>query len=273
MSSSNPVSCLDRELINLSVVFIIPALLALIHFTIPASLQQQLVFDHADISPITFLTASYLHASNAHLYGNIVGYLLGALYAFALALFVSRLDWFRRAFAANLLLVPIFVHATDYVIWSTQYPEAEIVSRGFSGVAAAFTGTLLVALYVYVDERHGSSAAYAVALSLFLLLMQLIDVRYAGGFRLEVAGLVVAGIALVGGSVVWERRGDLEVGRDVVVSGGLVVLVAAVLGYTVFMLFPAPADIVNGGGVTNVYAHAAGLLFGLMVSFASLRAH
>ncbi|QZP37769.1 hypothetical protein [Halobaculum magnesiiphilum] len=251
---------------NIALLIAVPALLALIHFTTPSPLQQQLVFDHASLDLITFLTASYVHASNAHLYGNIVGYLLGALYAFALALFVGRLTWFRRAFAANLLFVPILVHAADYVIWSTQYPEAEIVSRGFSGVAAAFTGTLLVALYVYVDERHGSSAAYAVAVSLFLLLMQLIDLRYAGGFRLEVAGVVAAGITLVGGSVVWERLGDLEVGREELVSGGLVVLVAVVLGYIVFMLFPTPSSIVNGSGITNVYAHASGLLAGLTIS-------
>lgn len=256
---------------NFVFVLTVPPLLALIHFTIPPSLQQQLVFDHAALDPVTFLTASYLHASNAHLYGNIVGYLLGALYAFALALFVDRLDWFRRAFAANLLLVPILVHATDYVIWSTQFPEEDIVTRGFSGVAAAFTGTLLVALYVYVDERHGSRAAYAVALSLFLLLMQLIDLRYAGGFRIEVAGLVIAGIALVGGSAAWERRGDLEAGRSVLVSGGLIVLVAAVLGYIVFALFPAPAEIVSGGAITNVYAHAGGMILGVVVAALIIR--
>jgi len=54
-----------------------------------------------------------------------------------------------------------------------------------------------------VKKRHDGELAWAVGLTIFLLLMQLIDLRYAGGFRPSVTGLVLLGSGLVFVQYAW----------------------------------------------------------------------
>jgi hypothetical protein len=250
----------------------IPTLLAAIHFLVPTSLQQSLVFDHTRFNIYTLLTAAYVHASNTHLFSNLVGYALTAIYTYALCLFVDERKWFRRTLPIHLLALPVLVNLTSYAIFAIQYPDADPVSRGFSGVVGGLGGFLLVALYVFVKKRHDGELAYAVGLTIFLLLMQLIDLRYAGGFRLSVTGLVLLGSLLVFGQYAW--RGveipDGEGRRDAVITVGSVGLVGVVLGVLILGLFPESEALVEGGTFTNVFAHAAGFIYGIVLTLISM---
>jgi len=245
----------------------VPLFLAAIHFLAPTTLQNTLVFDHTRFNVYTLLTAAYVHASNTHLYSNLVGYALTAVYTYALCLFVDERRWFRRTLPIHLIALPILVNLTSYAIFAIQYPDADPVSRGFSGVVGGLGGFLLVALYVFVKKRHDGQLAYAIGLTIFLLLMQLIDLRYAGGFRLSVTGLILLGGVLVFGQYAW--RGvevpEGEARRDAVISAGAVGLVGVVLGVLILGLFPEAEALVEGGTFTNVFAHAAGFVWGIVL--------
>lgn len=95
--------------------------------------------------------------------------------------------------------------------------------------------------------------------------MQLIDLQYAGGFRLSVTGLVLLGSGLVFVQYAW--RGvevpEGEARRDAVITAGAVGLVGVVLGVLLLGLFPESEALVEGGTFTNVFAHAAGFIFGV----------
>ncbi|AXG11593.1 hypothetical protein [Haloplanus rubicundus] len=246
----------------------IPLLLTAIHFLAPTTLQQALVFDHTRFNGYTLLTAAYVHASNTHLVSNLVGYGLTATYTYALCLFVDERRWFRRTLPIHLVALPVLVNLTSYAIFQLQYPDADPVSRGFSGVVGGLGGFLLVALYVFVKKRHDGQLAYAVGLTIFLLLMQLIDLRYAGGFRASVTGLVLLGSGLV--FVQYARHGvevpDGKARRDAVITAGAVGLVGVVLGVLILGLFPEAEALVEGGSFTNVFAHAAGFVWGIALS-------
>jgi hypothetical protein len=94
------------ESFNYILLTAVPIFLAAIHFFTPDTLQQALAFDHTRFNGYTLLTAAYVHASDAHLCNNLIGYALTATYAYALCLTVDELAWFRSTFLVHLLTLP-----------------------------------------------------------------------------------------------------------------------------------------------------------------------
>lgn len=243
----------------------LPLLLVVVHFLLPESVHQALLFDHSDFPSYTVFTGAFIHASDMHLYRNLVGYTLAVAYAFALSYYSGGLRWFWRTFLASIIVLPILANITSYVILSWQYPGADPASRGFSGVVGGFGGVLLVALYRMLRVKYNDDIAWTICLSLFLLLMQLIDIRYSGQLQPVVTGLTGLGIALMAALYVNEH--DLsQMGLDEVRRIGfgalLVVLVGTVLAVMILALFPQPSALVEDGTFTNIFAHAAGFLWG-----------
>lgn len=261
--SSEPTT---REVIrDLGVLVAVPVVLVAVRFLVPSAVGDTLALDHADPAPHALFTAAFVHNSVSHLQNNVVGYVLAAIYTFALALFVGRLGWFRRVFAVNVLLLPVVINVADLLTWGVVQPAVQPVSRGFSGVAAAFVGSLLVAVYVFLAERHGPDVGQAVGVATFMLSMLLIGLRYAGPDPV-LLGLVAVGVTLSVGPTVYRqsRDGGLSVGRDAVWSGAATVLVGVVLGYMIVALFPPAAAIVEDGTAVNLYAHLIGFLLGIV---------
>jgi hypothetical protein len=251
----------------------LPVLLIVVHFALPESLHRALVFDHSTFPSYTVFTGAFVHASDIHLYQNLLGYTLVAAYASMLAYYTDGLCWFRRTLVVSAGVLPILTNLTSYVLLSWQYPGADPVSRGFSGVVGGFGGVLLVALYRALRVKYDGDVAWTVCLSLFLLLMQLIDVRYSGQLRVAVTGLVGLGILLVAGQYVYEhdlRPVDWEHFRRGVFGALLVGLVGVVLSVLILALFPQPSALVDDGTFTNIFAHAAGFVWGIVVSAGSL---
>lgn len=261
---------LESEFLNIDYILlvVIPIFLAVIHFLTPDTFQQTLAFDHTRFNGYTLLTAAYIHASDAHLYNNLIGYALAATYTYALCLTVDELTWFRRTFLVHLLTLPVLVNLTSYAIFATLYPDAEPVSRGFSGVVSGFVGFLLVALSVFVRKRHSRMIGYATGLITLLLLLQLIDLRYSGGFRPLVTGLIALASLLVLSP--YFRSGMEIPGKEEQRNIGLSVAGIAVVGfiaaYMILKLFPEAGAIVEDGAFTNIFGHAAGFIWGLLVS-------
>lgn len=247
-------------------ILALPILLIAIHIAAPERIKQILAFSNDRFTIYTLFTAAYIHAGQAHLIGNILGYLLTTFYAYMLCVPVDERRWFWRTFAVFLVALPILVGLSSYAAFSTWYPSASPTSRGFSGVVAGFGGFLLVALAVYVRKRHSTQLGTVVGLSSFLVLMAIIDVIYSGRVRLVVGGLVAAGIVLQVGSYVWQAEvglGRLDK-RRVAQDAGAVALVFVVLGYIVVSMFPS--EIVKNGSLTNIIAHAMGFLLGIGVA-------
>ena len=249
-------------------------LLAAVQFLVPRSAQSALYFRHDLSEPWTLLTASYVHADADHLARNVLGYLLATTYAWALCVGAGRRRWFRRTLAVFLVVLPVFVCLASYAMFALGHPSIRLSSKGFSGVVGGFAGFVLVALYAYVGERRSARAAATVCISVFLLCVFSVDVRYAGGVRPGMAGLVAMGLALTGGRTAVEARVELPVPawkrRAAVKDAAVVTLVGAVVGAMMFGLFPDPSAVVRGGTVVDVYAHAAGFFLGILLSAATL---
>lgn len=254
--------------VNYILLAAVPILLAAIHFLVPDTFQQALAFDHTRFNGYTLLTAAYIHASNAHLYNNLIGYALAATYTYALCLTVDELTWFRRTFLVHLLTLPVLVNLTSYAIFATLYPDAEPVSRGFSGVVSGFVGFLIVALSVFVRKRHSRKIGYATGVILLLVLMQLVDLRYTGSFRPVVTGLIALASLLVLSP--YFRSGieipGKEEQRNIGLSIAGIAIVGFIAAYMILKLFPEPGAIVEDGALTNVFGHAAGFLWGILIS-------
>lgn len=256
-------------LVDLGLVLAVALLLAAVHLLVPRPLQEALAFHHGTFNVHGLLTSAYVHASDAHLRNNLVGYLLAALYTLVLCQAAGERPWFRRTLALLLLVVPVLVSLGSYAVFQLRYPGTDPVSRGFSGVVAGFGGFLLVALAAYVRTRYSPALGRAVGAGTVLLLLVEVDLVTAGRVRPVVAGLAALGVLLLLGSLAW--AGALAPtalsDRAVLTDAVAVVLVVAVLSLVVVNLFPA--DVVRDGALTNVFAHALGFALGAATAFAT----
>lgn len=245
-------------------VFGVAATLLVVHYLLPESVAELLAFRHARPVPHTLLTAAYVHASDAHLFGNLTGYFTGCLMAYVLCLQAGRRRWFRRTFAALVVVLPVLVNAANYAAFALVFPGIEPVSRGFSGVTAGFGGFVFVAFLGYLATRYDRSTVFLASLVLVSGLLAEVHFIYAGragalvwaALGLGVAALVAWDARVRGWRVPRTRRG-LARTADAVVPAALVVVT---LAYFVYALFPA--DVVTRGRIVNVFAHAAGFVLG-----------
>lgn len=254
--------------LDAAAIALVPTVLAAIHFFVPQPTQLDLAFQYDFSKPWTLLTASYVHASDAHLLGNVVGYLVATLLAYQLCIEADRRRWFHRTFVAFLFVLPVLVNVADYYILTSTYPGVKPVSQGFSGVAAGFAGFVFVALLVSMRTAYDRETVFFTAQLVLLLLLTELLVIYDGIPRPTVLGVISVGVVtalwmLAGGVSATIERSTSEwksIGVDAVRVG----LVLLVLSYFVFLLFPS--DVIADGSFTNIFAHAAGFVLGGVVS-------
>lgn len=240
----------------------VAALLLAIHFLFPPALRARLAFDYVAFVPVTLLTSAYVHATDAHLFGNLLGYGIASVYAYGLCVRAGRRAWFRRTVVLLLFVLPVVVNLVSYVALTVQFPDARPVSRGFSGVVGGFGGFLVVALYVTVRDRDGVRAAAGIVLAVLVVGVGSVGIG-RGPVDPVTFVLVVAGAAfsLYGAGLLGsERDGRFSHRpRDVVE----VVLVAFVVVLLLWALFPRDAAAGTGPLASeSVFAHAAGLVVG-----------
>jgi membrane associated rhomboid family serine protease len=271
--TASPVEGYTRRqtALDLAGVAAVPGLLIAVHVATSAPDRYRLAFAHGEFAVHTLVTAAYVHADLAHLFGNVVGYLLPTLYAYVLCLRVGRRRWFLLTTLSLLVVLPVAVNVADYLVLTALYPTIEVVTRGFSGVAAGFGGFLLVALVVSIRDRVRDLGWRVGQVAVLVVLLEL-DVIYVGGVRPATVALVALGVALSLGEY-WYRydvalpatAGDR---RAVLVEAGEVVVVLLALVLQVAAMFPA--QLVQDGTLVGVFAHAAGFLFGVAVALGTL---
>jgi len=256
---------------DLTLVGSVAALLALVHLLLAAPIRRRLAFRHGTIDPVTLYTSAFVHADWTHLLGNVAGYLAAAVVAYGLCLQAGRRRWFLATFAGFLLLYPWLVGLVSFAILGWLYPGLNPITRGFSGIGAAFAGFVFVALVAVIRREHDRRTAVCAGLAVWLLVPLEISVIYAGRLLLPVAGAAVVGWGLCLYGLAGDRAADPPTGRECltprVVETGMVVLLLVTFVYALF-----PAEVVGDGAVTNVVAHGAGFLLGIGGAALSARA-
>ncbi|WP_435195781.1 hypothetical protein [Natronomonas sp. EA1] len=250
---------------DLTLLASVGVLLAAVHFLLPRPSQSALAFHHADPAPWQFLTSAYVHASDGHLAGNLLGYAIGAGVSYAFCVQQGRRRWFWTTTLAFLTALPLLVNLTSFLAFRSLGIEA--ISRGFSGVAAGFVGFVLVALARDVADRHGPGIGQHVGQGIFILLLAEVAVIYSGVPSPLISGLLVVGLALSFGSVglrglraEWTETDR----RRVAVEAGFVATTTLLLAVFVWVLFPA--SLVEGGETTNIIAHGGGFVWGVVIA-------
>lgn len=244
----------------------IAAMLIGIHVFVPPGVRAELALEYPTPNPVDALTAAYVHVNDAHLTGNVLGYLAGAGVAYLLSLAARERRWFHLSWLTFLTVLPVAVGLTAAVII-----DRPVVGRGFSGVVAGFAGLLLVAggvvLYRVFDVDRRSMwevvAVLAVVVAVEILWLAT-EAR-----PVLVVGILVVGVGLPLGSLAWRgiRSGIWTDGDNLGRLAGAVVATGLVLGIvTWFVVGLFPAQIVANGGVTNILGHYLGLVYGVLVA-------
>lgn len=256
-----PADRTGSHAVDAAVIGGVALLLLALHFLVPPSVRTRLAFDYVAFEPLTLVTSAYVHATDAHLFGNLLGYGIGAVYAYGLCVRRGRRAWFRRTTVCLLLALPVCVNLVSYVALTLQFPDARPVSRGFSGVVGGFCGFLLVALFATVRDHDGVRTATGSLLVVCFVAVGTLALARAPS---DVAALafVLVGVpaAAVGGGLVplrnplagvWRRR-------HLVAEVLFVSLAVALLARSLFPVAPAGGPLAG----ENVFAHAAGVAFG-----------
>lgn len=263
-----------RIALDVAGLFVVPAALVAIFLFVPRSVQWSLAFDHGDPRPHALLTAAYVHATPLHLYSNLVAYVVAAGFTHWLSLASGGRAWFWQTVPVFLVVLPVLVNLTDWLVFAVWYPTWELRALGFSGVAAGFGGMLLVALARFVGRRFDRALGRAVGTATFLLALQVAALRYGGGATPYVTGLVVGGLLSLGWWYASRREGPVvarPLPRETVQSAAIVGLILFVIAAVVLALFPRPEAVARGGVLTGVVAHAAGFAWGIALSWATGR--
>jgi hypothetical protein len=255
--------------LDLAFVVAVPTLLVGVHLATPGPVRYDLAFAHDEFVPHTLFTAAYVHADRAHLAGNVVGYLLPTLYAYLLCVRVGRRRWFLATTLSCLVALPVLVNLVDYLVLTSLFPRVDVVTRGFSGVAAGFGGFLLVALVVSLRDRFRDLGWRVGQVTVLIVFLEL-DATYAGGLRPVTVGLVAVGVAVSLGEYAWRYGLSLPEGTDerralALQAGEVVVVVLAILLQVASMF---PTRVIQDGALVGVVAHAAGFLLGGAIAIA-----
>lgn len=244
------------------------ALLAVIHFAVPAGLQTRLAFDHAQVAPWSLVSAAYVHHSTEHLLENVAGFLVGGVIAHQLCTLQERRRWFWLSTIVLLLVVPVLVHITSYGVF--QQLGIAPTSRGFSSVVAAFVGFVLVAVARWVSDRYSLDVGIHAGSGLLLVLLAVLLVTYSGPPSLLETVLFLAGVLLTFGTIGWrglQREWSAHEVRTVLGEFAFISLVGLLLILFARAMFPG--SITQNGTTTNIIAHAAGFGWGVATTVAT----
>ncbi|SEO87658.1 hypothetical protein SAMN04487948_106112 [Halogranum amylolyticum] len=257
--------------VGVGILASVATLLVVVHELLPAATQARLAFDHGSPAPHTLLTAAYVHVDDAHLFGNLVGYVVVAVVTYLVCRQLDRERWFWSTTALLLVVLPVLVNLVNYLTLTTWFPWMTPTNRGFSGVVAGFGGFLLVTVVVLVANDYGRPVAIYVGEAVVLLLLAEVTVVYAGSLPPLSVGLVLLGLGTAGLGIRLEvRRGRVPVERprrQLLVDALFVASLVALIAVLVYGLFPT--TLVVEGRLTNVFAHAVGFLFGASLAAGS----
>lgn len=268
----------DRGLcvvVDAGAVFAVGAVLVAIHAFTPPAMRRSLALGHRTLEPAALLTAAYVHADWSHLWVNVLSYLAGAGFAAYLCRLVGGRRWFWRTHLTFLVVLPVLVNLTDFLLFAILFPHVGQPSLGFSGVVSGFGGFVLVIFLVLLRQVYSRDAVLFAGEFLLVVLATEVYLIYVDGFTVFGVGVVLTGLLATTLALLWqgyrtgyvqERTNWHELGFYL--ADGAVVLFV-LTGFVVGMF---PAQPVQDGTFANVFAHAAGFVWGGVLSLFTWRA-
>lgn len=242
---------------------LIPIGLAAIHFLLPESLRDAMVFDHSEFSIITLWTSAFVHLDSGHLLSNLVGYIVGIVPTLMLFTYQKRHQVFRRILLVFLVTFPPLIAISNYAIFQFGLQAENAATRGFSGVIAAIFGLLFAAVLEVIREQTSWKETFGIGAS--VLLLSMIGILIHGeSLTIEMLGLGVFGVLLSFSLVVSldALRHPIATAREYWLEMLLVPYCVAVLVVFIPLLFPI--NWIQGGSITNIFGHGIGLLLGFL---------
>jgi len=248
----------------------IAALLTAIHFLLPAGFRNQLAYQIGSLDPVTMWTSSYVHFSDHHLEGNLLGYAVGVLPSWALYVYWGRRRQFWTAIAVFLVVFPFFIAlGTHYLFLDAFHAAPSSLSRGFSGIVGAIGGFLLGSVGMFIADRYSRTQALFATLLFVLVLLGALLSLVIGSVSWWTVAIWAFGVVLEG-SILVPKGARRDPGKLVeIVAANRVpftLLAYALLALTYLVLGLFPTRLAEGGSFTNVYAHGIGFLLGFVFS-------
>lgn len=261
-------------LLDLGVLAAIPAVLAGIHFGVPSA-YEVLAFDHAKVRGYTLLTSAYVHGSDIHFYDTVWAYarIIGLPYFLSIGTGGRR--WFYRVTLTFLVVLPVLVSITDYLVLGPVFTPTAPTTLGFSYIVAGFIGLHIVCIARLVGYRYSREHAELTGLGLGIIVVQLIAARYNPQLTVvSVAAIIATGViyarrSVTGGQAVTSL--DIRWGRQIIIDTLVVAFLAGTVGMFVLWLFPPPEQIIREATAVDFIGHASGLVYGLLIALIELR--
>lgn len=261
-----------RDILKTLVLLAIPAVLASIYYGTSLSFQQFLALDHTTPRLLNFWTNALVHdhrPGDGHLIGNITVYLLLVFPCWILHISRGMERRFWTGLAIILTVGPFIVSASSYIAFFELLGLELQNDRGFSGVVSALAGFLLVSvLDTFAQKQEEPVAVLSMGLYFGYLMLGL------GVLTGRLAAIGLGLLILVGTYTGTHTRYVAPVialstwGHD---NRWLSVVIIIAVFVSIFgFALSLPSSIISGDGLTNIVAHGAGLLFGMVIA-ASLR--
>jgi hypothetical protein len=261
-------------LLDLGVLAAIPAVLAGIHFGVPSA-YEVLAFDHAKVRGYTLLTSAYVHGSDIHFYDTVWAYarIIGLPYFLSIGTGGRR--WFYRVTLTFLVVLPVLVSITDYLVLGPVFTPTAPTTLGFSYIVAGFVGLYIVCIARLVGYRHSRKHAELTGLGLGIIVVQIVAARYNPQLTVvSVAAIIATGVTCIRRSGMADRpvlNLDPHWHRQIIVDTLFVAFLAGTVGMFVLSFFPPPEQIIRESSAVNIIGHASGLVYGSLIALITLR--
>jgi hypothetical protein len=239
------------------------------------SAYEVLAFDHAKVRGYTLLTSAYVHGSDTHLYGTVLGYakIIGLPYFLAIGTGGRR--WFYQVTLAFLVVLPVLVSITDYLVLGPVFTPTAPTTLGFSYIVAGFLGLYIVCIAQLVNYRYSREHAELTGLGLGIIVVQLIAAQYNPQLTVvSVAAIIATGVIYIRRSIVTDRPVpglDFRWDRQVIMDTLFVAFLAGTVGMFVLSFFPPPEQIIRESSAIDIIGHASGLVYGSLIALITLR--
>jgi len=257
-----------KRIVEGIILSLIPLVLASIFYLVPVPVQQTLALDHTDPVLYTFWTNSLIHShqsGSGHLINNIVWYSLIIFPCWSLYCFLDERRKFWSGFFILILFAPLVASLSSYVIFEVIMDFGIRADRGFSGVVGAVGGFLLMSIITtFVREQGEKVSVLSVGLYFSILVLQL-GISTSRKLWTSV-GLISLTIVSAGSNT--EYLSSFQKLQNWMTENSRLSILILMCVFVSVMVFAAslPSNIVSSsGGLKNIVAHGAGLLFGMGV--------
>jgi len=219
------------------------------------------MLDFQNVSVFNLFSYGVVHRGLNHFAGNLLSYVALVVPTYLLCVLGREKKFFRYTWLSFVLLIPPLIALIELAS-----PISPNTAAGFSGVTSAFLGFLPISLVLFLRNRISKEIQAAHAVVLFLVAASVISLTYSG-----ISGLTVGAFAatILLAAVYTYRIGVGEIKRVSAeiasMQGYLQLVLFALLFFLISPVMIFPANISQGAGTVDIFAHYLGLTLGFFL--------